>query len=155
MKFHHLVQVNDPLQPLIEPLTPDQLWRGLVMKARDPLPFVYALDACTLLADTGTSVRRELRFGRTVIRDTITFLPPDRMRQDIEPSGEVPAATLWTTIEAPDALQLFVRFEYDTRPVAGAAPPDPRLEGFVKQAYVEADRDVIRTIRRLASEGRL
>lgn len=155
MKFQHLVQVNDPLLPLIDPLTRDQIWRGLVMKARDPLPFVYALDSCTLLSETADAVRRELRFGRVIVRDTVTFLPPDRLRQEIEPAGEVPGATLLTTIEAPDDLQLFVRFEYETRAIPGAPPPDAHLEGFVKQAYVEADRDAIRTIRRLVQEGRL
>jgi hypothetical protein len=78
-----------------------------------------------------------------------------RIRQDIEAAGDVPAATLVTTIETPDSGQLFVRFEYETRPVEGAPAADEMTQGFVKQAYVEADKDSIRTIRRLVAEGKL
>ena len=37
----------------------------------------------------------------------------------------------------------------------GGPPADEMLQGFVRQAYVEADTDTIRTIRRLAVEGAL
>ncbi len=155
MKFQHLIQVNDPLVPLIDPLTREQVWRGLQLKAENPLLFVYALDGFEVLGRDGESIARKLQFGQVVIRDRITFMPPDRIRQEIEASGDVPGATLLTTIETPDSEQLFVRFDYETRPAAGAPPDDENLQGFVKQAYVEADRDTIRTIRRLVAEGTL
>jgi hypothetical protein len=155
LKFQHLIQVNDPLIPLIDPLTREQVWRGLQLKAENPMLFVYALDSFNILSRDAESITRELRFGRAVIRDRVTFMPPDRMRQDIEANGDVPAATLLTTIETPDSEQLFVRFEYQTRPVPGAPPADEALQGFVRQAYVEADRDAIRTIRRLVADGTL
>jgi hypothetical protein len=155
LRFQHLIQVNDPLVPLIDPLTRDQVWRGLQLKAENPLLFVYALDGFEVLAKDGDSIARELRFGQAVIRDRVIFMPPDRIRQEIEAGGEVPGATLLTTIETPDNEQLFVRFEYETRPQAGAPPDDESLQGFVKQAYVEADRDTIRTIRRLVADGTL
>ena len=33
LNFEHLVQVNDPLNPLAETLTREQLWQGLVLRA--------------------------------------------------------------------------------------------------------------------------
>jgi hypothetical protein len=155
LRFQHLIQVNDPLVPLIDPLTREQVWRGLQLKAENPLLFVYALDGFEVLAKDGDSIARELRFGQAVIRDRVIFMPPNQIRQEIEASGEVPGATLLTTIETPDNEQLFVRFEYETRPPTGATPDDESLQGFVKQAYVEADRDTIRTIRRLVADGTL
>jgi len=155
MKFQHLVQINDPLNPLIDPLTREQLWRGLVMKAENPLLFVPTLDSFKLLARHADFIERELHFGRLVVHDRIRYQPPDRTHQEIEAAGEIPAATLVTSIEAPDALQLFVRFDYVSYPNNGAPPVDPLYEGFVKQAYVEADNDAIRTIRRLVVEGKL
>ncbi len=141
--------------PLIDALTREQVWRGLKQKAENPLLFVYALDDFKVLSRGPDSIARELRFGQVRIRDRITFMPPDRLRQDIEPSGDIPGASLLMTIESPAPEQLFVRFEYETRPRAGAAPADAMLEDFVKQAYLEADRDAIRSIRRLVAEGRL
>ena len=50
MKFEHLVQINDPLMPLLDPLTRSQVWRGLVRRAEDPVPFILGLDDCRILA---------------------------------------------------------------------------------------------------------
>ena len=33
MKFEHLIEINDPLNPLIDALTVEQLWAGLVLSA--------------------------------------------------------------------------------------------------------------------------
>ena len=48
-------------------------------------------------------------------------------------------------------------FEPDpgTRAIEGGPPVDPYYQEFVKNAYVEADVDAIRTIRRLVEEGLL
>ena len=158
MKFEHLVQINvplNPLNPLIDSLTADQVWRGLVRKAENPLLFVYALDEFRILGRNADSIDRELRFGRLTIRDRVTFAAPEHITQVIEASAEVPASTLATSIEAPDTEQLYVRFRYETGSIAGGAPVDETTAAFLKQAYVEADNDVIRTIRRLAAEGKL
>ena len=155
MKFSHLVQVNDPLNPLIDALTADEVWRGLVLRVENPMLFVYALDGFELLDRDGDTVRRELRFGRATVRDTVTFAPPTAIRHAVEAAGEIPAAALAVTIETPAPEQLFVRFDYETHAVNGAPPVDAFYQGFVKKAYVEADLDAIRTIRKLAVEGKL
>ena len=36
MRFEHLVEVNDPLNPLIDTLTLNQIWQGLVLRVREP-----------------------------------------------------------------------------------------------------------------------
>ena len=33
MNYEHLVQINDPLNPLLDTLTREQLWAGLVLRA--------------------------------------------------------------------------------------------------------------------------
>jgi hypothetical protein len=40
MRFEHLVEINDPLMPLLTELTREQLWRGLVLRAEDPTQFI-------------------------------------------------------------------------------------------------------------------
>jgi Domain of unknown function (DUF1857) len=155
MKFEHLVEINDPLNPLIDPLTRNQLWRGLVRRAENPKEFVLALDACEITAHGDNTLARALTFGRLVIRDQVTLRPEHEVRHDIEASAEVPGGTLVVTIEEPDAGQLFVRFAYDTRAIEGGPPRDAYYDEYVKQAYVEADVDSIVTIRRLIVEGKL
>ena len=155
MKFEHLVQINDPLNPLVDPLTRDQLWRGLKRRAESPKEFVLALDAADITSRGENSLARTLTFGHLVIRDQVTFSPQHDVRYNIEASAEVPGGTLVMTIEEPAEEQLFVRFAYDTRAVEGGPPREAYSDEYLKQAYVEADVDSILTIRRLIVEGRL
>ena len=151
MKFTHLIQINDPLDPLIEPLSREQLWRGLVLRAENPLQFVLALDAFEILGRGENTLVRELHFGKLTLRDRVEFEPMSRVRYNIEPANDSPAATLLMTIEEPEANQLFVRFDYETLQNE-AAPLDDFYSSFARQAYVKADIDTISEIRRLALE---
>ena len=155
MKFEHLVQINDPLNPLIDPLTRSQLWRGLVRRAKQPKEFVETLDACEINVYSELVFTRTLTFGRLVIHDQVTLTPEESVRYDIEASREVPGGTLSMTIEEPGLEQLFVRFAYDTRAIEGGPPREAFYDEYVKQAYVEADVDSIMTIRKLLAEGAL
>jgi hypothetical protein len=153
MKFAHLIQINDPLDPLIETLSREQLWRGLVLRAESPLQFVAGLDAFEIVRREDHSLVRELHFGKLTLRDRVEFEPLRRVCYEIEASKESPAATLVMTIEEPEPGQLFLRFEYETRQDEAAAPGEDFYTAFAKQAYVAADIDTVSTIRRLALEG--
>jgi hypothetical protein len=152
MKFSHLIQINDPLNPLIDPLSREQLWRGLVLRAESPLQFVLALDAFEIVRHGENALARELHFGKLTLRDRVEFEPMKTVRYAIEAADHSPAATLLMTIEEPEPDQLFVRFDYETVQQEAAAPLDEFYSKFAKQAYVAADIDTVRTIRRLAQE---
>jgi hypothetical protein len=152
MNFSHLIQINDPLNPLIDSLSREQLWRGLVLRAENPLLFVLALDRFEIVGRGENTLARVLHFGKLRLRDRVSFLPMQQVRYEIEAVAESPAATLTMTIEEPEPDQLFVRFDYETLHGDTAAPLDAFYSSFAKQAYVEADIDTISTIRRLASE---
>lgn len=151
MKFSHLIQINDPLDPLIEPLSREQLWRGLVLRAENPVLFVLGLDGFEIVGRGENTLARDLHFGNLTLRDRVQFEPMNKVRYEIEAVGDSPAATLVMTIEEPEANQLFVRFDYETLQHEAAAP-DEFYSNFAKQAYVEADIDTISTIRWLAQE---
>ncbi len=152
MKFSHLIQVNDPLDPLVDLLTREQLWRGLVLRAENPLLFVLALDGFEIVARSENELKRALHFGKLTLRDRVSFEPMRQVRYEIEAAADSPAATLTMTIEEPQPEQLFVRFAYETLQGGAAAPMDEFYGSFARQAYVEADIDTISTIRRLAQD---
>ena len=152
MQFSHLIQINDPFNPLIDPLSREQLWRGLVLRAENPLLFVMALDRFEIVRRGENALERKLHFGKLTLRDRVSFSPMKQVRYEIEASGDSPAASLVTTIEEPEPEQLFVRFDYETLQSEAAAPIDEFCSSFAKQAYVEADIDTVSTIRRLALE---
>jgi hypothetical protein len=155
MKFAHLIEINDPLNPLIDTLSRAQLWRGLVLRAEEPTLFVYGLDSCRILEKTEQSLARELYFGPVIIRDRVTLYPTQRVCYDTEAQPMVAAASLTMTIEEPDPDRFYLRFEYDDGRTGGDAASDAFYEEFRHSAYVEADIDTVKVIRQLAAEGRL
>lgn len=153
MRFSHLIQINDPFNPLIDSLSREQLWRGLVLRAENPLLFVLALDRFEIVERGENALARVLHFGQLRLRDRVRFSPMEQVRYEIEAAGDSPAATLAITIEEPEPGQLFVRFDYETLHDDAKASLDALYSRFVKQAYVEADIDTISTIRRLAADA--
>jgi hypothetical protein len=155
MKFEHLIQINDPLNPLIDTLTREQLWRGLVMRADSPKLFVPHLDECTIDERVPGSFHRVLRYGELVIEDKVILTPMQEVRYEVPQQNEINASTLVMTIEAPDEQQLFVRFKYDDGNPPSDDPASEMYDDFKRSAYHEADIDTIRIVRELAAQGRL
>ncbi len=156
MKFIHLIEINDPLNPLIEPLTREQLWRGLLTRAEDPKPFVLGLDECRVTMRDQHGMSRELTFGELTVRDRVTYDVGKSVRYDTAAQDDMPAAWLVMTIEEPEPGALFVRFEYDSGTSPDAADDLNQLyDDLRKQAYEEADIDTIRRIREMAALGQL
>ena len=147
MNFEHLVQINDPLNPLVESMTREQLWEGLVLRAEQPQLFVLGLDSCTILARTDSTLERELHYGHATVRDRVTLTPNDSVRYDILATDAHVGGSLTMTIEQPDALQLFLRFEYRTTLPTADNEDARQTSEIVKSAYRESDIDTVRLIR--------
>lgn len=154
MKFNHLVEINDPLNPLLAPLTRDQLWHGLVLRAEAPTLFVPWLDSCKLVQRSSGALTRELRYGTLVVRDNVTFVPGQSVHYDVPQQKDIPASTLVMSIEEPQPDIFFVRFEYDEGSGAETTA-DTFYNDFRRSAYEKSDIDTIRIIRQLAKQGRL
>jgi hypothetical protein len=155
MKFEHLIEINDPLNPLIDALTVEQLWSGLVLRAESPKLFVPQLDEAIIDERTENSFRRRLRYGQLVIEDRVRLEPLRRVVYDVPAQGEITASTLTMTIEQPTPDTLFVRFQYDDGHDAETDAANAMYDEFKRSAYKEADVDTVGMIRELATQGRL
>lgn len=151
MNFEHLVEINDLNNPLIEPLSRNQLWQGLVLRAENPELSVMGLDACTMLARSEGYLRRELRFGKLRVHDEVYLDYQQEIRYEVMASEHFPASSLRMRIEEPYAGTLFLRFTY----ASNQGQEDEMVREHVKQAYIEADNDTVAVIRKLASLGKL
>lgn len=154
MKFEHLVQINDPGNPLIESLTREQLWQGLMHRVEDPLPFLPGLESCTILERRETGIRRELNFGAARIQDQVTYEEDLWVRFDIPAAESHAGGSLTITIEEPAAGHLFLRFAYQTTLAEAKFSEDAGYVEYVKSAYHESDVDTVRIIRTLATGRR-
>jgi hypothetical protein len=153
MKFSHIIEINDPLNPLIDSLNRQQLWRGLVLRAENPMRFVPHLDHCVLLERSSASLTRELRYGTLTVRDLVTFLPQEQVHYQVPAQQEIPASSLTMSIIEPQHDLLAVRFDYEDGTTDEAGSMDAYYNEFRRSAYQESDIDTIRIIRQLASEG--
>jgi hypothetical protein len=155
VKYEHLVEVNDAANPLVEALTREELWFGLLCRAEDPRAFLPGLEGCEIVARGESSLRRVLRFGQAVIRDQVSFEAMEWVRFESEATAEHAGGSLTISIEEPQAGALFLRFRYVTTLPEGSASGEGRYAEFVKSAYRESDIDTVRVIRMIAESARL
>lgn len=154
MRFEHLVQINDPLNPLIEPLTRTQVWAGLILRAERPQTFMAHLEGARIVARGEAYLVRELDFGSFKVRDRVRLEPMQRMIIETESAADRGVGTLVMTIEEPGSEQLQLRFEYDLQRTPSDGPEQEAIyDRFVKAAYLEADIDCVRIIRQRAAES--
>lgn len=155
MKFEHLIEINDPLNPLIDALSIKQLWSGLVLRAESPKLFVPHLDECIIDERTETGFRRRLRYGELVIEDRVVLEPMRQVRYLVSAQQDISESSLTMTIETPTDETLFVRFQYEDGHDAQTDAANAMYDEFRRSAYVESDIDTIGMLRDLASQGRL
>jgi hypothetical protein len=155
MKFAHLVEINDPLNPLIDPLTRTQLWRGLVLRAESPDLFVPYLDEFKIVERSSDSVSRELRYGELIVRDQVTYTPLSHVQYQVPAQGDIAESSLTMSIEEPQPDIFFVRFTYAYGQDEDEGSVDEYFNEYRRSAYQESDIDTIGMIRQLANEGKL
>lgn len=153
MNFEHLIQINDPDNPMIPTLSRNQVWQGLLARVENPVPFLPGLESCTIVERAADALRRELNFGPAVIEDRVTLAVDHWVRFDILPSTAHPGGSLTITIEEPESGFLFLRFAYRTTLATDPNSEDRAYIEYVKAAYHQSDIDCVRLIRTLAASG--
>jgi hypothetical protein len=153
MNFEHLIQINDPENPLVTPLNREQLWQGILHRVENPVPFLPGLEACIILERDANTLLRELDFGPAVIQDRVTLVDRLSARFDILPSEAHAGGSLTISIEEPEAGFLFLRFAYQTTLANSPNVEDRAYIEYVKSAYHQSDIDCVRIIRTLAAGG--
>ena len=155
MNFEHLIQINDPENPLVDTMTRDQLWQGLLHRVEDAVPFLPGLESCTILERQADTLLRELDFGPAVIHDRVTLVDRMSVRFDIQPSEVHPGGRLTITIEEPEPDFLFQRFAYQTTLATDPNSEERAYIEYVKSAYHQSDVVCVRLIRQLAAGGKV
>lgn len=153
MNFEHLIQINDPANPLIVSMSRETLWNGLMHRVEDSVPFLPGLERCTIVERTGEWLLRELDFGPAMIRDRVTLVEQQWVRFEILPSPAHAGGSLTITIEEPEPECLFLRFTYQTTLAENGNPEERAYSEYVKSAYHQSDVECVRIIRTLAAGG--
>lgn len=157
MRYEHLVQINDPLMPLLETLTRNQLWQGLMLRAEAPTQFVLGLENATIhsheIHGDVHELTRTLDFGSFRVEDQVRLVRDQGSEIRTKAGPTWPASRLTITIEEPEPELLFLRFVYESDESAGEAELDSVIVRLREQAYERADLDTVVRIRALAEQG--
>ena len=153
MRFEHLIEINDPRNPMVPLLTREQLWQGLMFRAEDATHFLPGLEACIILERSNSRLHRRLDFGRAAIEDTVTWSHHEWMCFTVARSPTHAGGTLTIRIEEPEHGHLFLRFAYATTLGETPGDEDAAYAGFVESAYRESDIETVRVIRALLARG--
>lgn len=155
MKFEHVVIVNDADKPLIEDLSREELWFGLLCRVEDPRAFLPGLEACSILERQENQLLRELNFGQLRVRDRVSLVPLESVSFEAEKTAEHAGGSLLIRIEEPAPGQLVLRFRYLTSLPEAQGGEEGMVTDYVKAAYYESDIDTVHTIRRIISTRRM
>lgn len=149
LEFEHIVQINDPDDSNIRPLTRAQLWDGLVLRARDPGKFNSALTS-RLSDEHDQGFTRYIQAGDTEFREKVILTHHEKIETVITGPDQPIHAESITSIEEPAAGYLFVRFFY-RRDMENTAEGH-MIGEHLKSAYFHTDIDAIALIRMLADD---
>ncbi|MFZ6871657.1 SRPBCC family protein [Undibacterium sp. Di27W] len=155
MKFEHLIEINDFANPMVEVISREQLWRGLVLRAEMPKLFVSYLDDASITDHNEAGMTRTLKYGALEITDRVSFVHLEHVHYDVAAQNDIPQSSLRMRIEEPQPQALFVRFLYDSGHAEAEDAENRMYNEYRKSAYQEADVETIRIIRELAESGRL
>lgn len=156
MRYEHLIQVTDPQDPRVAPMGRETLWRGLLARVHAPERFPFGPDACTVEAEAPGAdglvrLRRSLAYGALRLHDRVELQPGRCLRFRPEPRADMPRIVLSIAVEEPATGLLCLRFVYESPPEGD----DPEVDGLRQQAWLAADRDMVRTLRSWQAQGRL
>lgn len=145
------IKVNaDPKEPK---LTRDLVWRGLVMKAENPLPFVPVITACRIVERQGDDqfVREIVDKGDTITE--IVTLQPQRAVKFERTSGRVLGTILNEIVEDNDG-ELALKFTFKLR-IEGIEPgsaAEREFAGQMEEGYLMAVAATLKAMRKLSKE---
>jgi hypothetical protein len=131
------------------------VWRGLVMKAENPLPFVPVISSCKVIERRADGLIREIVDKGDTIREIVTFYP-ERMVKFERTSGRVLGTILNEIVEDTDGdLALKFTFTLTIENVAAGSAEEKEFAAQMEDGYLMAVRATLKAMRKLAAEKML
>lgn len=149
------IPVNDPSDPTLPVLTRSHVWRGLVLKAENALPFVPKMTQCDVVEREGNVILRDVTFRGEPARERVTLTPEQQVRFE-RISGKT-LGTILNAIEEDAEGNLALRFTFSLER-EGVAPGSPEEQAYAKEMegdYLGAVAATLGAIRQWVKEGAL
>jgi hypothetical protein len=152
----YAVSISMEVNPLgVTPLlTMEKLWRGLELKAEDPVPFVPGMESCQVVERMDDGFLREVVVRGQTFREILTFTPPVQIRFE-RVEGEESGWIMNTLSEGPMGLLLTYTIVLNFMGVWPGTEEEKEKGDEVLFNYADALRQTLELLRARVAEGLL
>ncbi len=149
------IPVNDRDNSDFPILNRHQVWRGLILKAENALPFVPSMTKCEILKRGENYLIRDIALRGEPAQERVTFYPEQKVQFE-RLSGNT-LGTILNEIEEDEKGELFLRFTFSLEK-EGIPHNSPEEQLYAKQTendYLGAVQATLNAIRKWVKEGTL
>ena len=149
------VPVNDRNNSDLPVLNRSQVWRGLVLKAENALPFVPKMTECNTFERGDNYLVRDIVFRGEPARERVTFYPEQKVIFE-RLSGDT-MGTIQNEIEEDDDKNLSLRFTFslEKEGLPANSPEEQEYAKMMEGDYLGAVQATLDAIRKWVKEGTL
>jgi Acetylaranotin biosynthesis cluster protein L len=141
------IAANAPGQPR---LSRSEIWKGLVMKAENALPFVPGMAKCDVIERTANGLLRDVVFRGEDAREKITFYPEEKV-VFLRLSGNADGFIV-NEILGDDDLRLRFSFALQLVDAPSDSAKEREFRAVMERDYVKAVDATLAAIRKMVSE---
>ncbi len=134
-------------------LTGSDVWRGLVLKGENALPFVPIMETCDVIERGDDWLIREIRIAGNTMREKVTFHPEHTVA--FERLDGIERGTILNEVLDEGELQLRFTFTLSREDMEDVSAVEQAYAASMEDTYLKAVQSTVDTIRRLISEGKL
>lgn len=134
-------------------LTGSDVWRGLVLKGENALPFVPIMETCDVIERGDDWLIREIRIAGNTMREKVRFHPEHTVA--FERLDGIERGTILNEVLDEGELQLRFTFTLSRKDMEDGSAEEQAYAASMEDTYLKAVQSTVDTIRRLISEGKL
>lgn len=132
-------------------LTRSDIWRGLVMKAENALPFVPGMAKCDVVERSENGLVRDIMFRGEDARERITFYPEEKV-VFVRESGNVDGFIVNEVLGDDDDLRLRFSFALQMVDAPSDSAREKEFRAVMERDYLKAVDATLGAIRQMAAE---
>ena len=144
------VAANTPGQPK---LSRSDIWRGLVMKAENALPFVPGMAKCDVVSRSENGIVRDIVFRGEDARERITLHPEDKV-VFVRESGNVDGFIVNEILGDNNDLRLRFSFALQLVDAPSDSTEEKEFRAIMERDYVKAVDATLGAIRQMVADPR-
>ena len=147
----HTMPINDR-----EPyLTRPQIWRGLVLKAENPVPFLDAVSACNVIERGDTWLLRDFTLRGEDMQERVTFEPEVRVTF-VRTKSSAMGTVMNEIVETNDGeMGLRFTFSLDVEGLKDGSVEEAEFADRMSKSYFQGVESTLAEIRRRVTAGEL